>query len=251
MKDGNQKRNSRLLIVGAFAPEIDELAVAAGQAATERAGTPGSDPQRPDPQRPDRQRSDLERPVFEILEAGIGSVAAATAVQARLLDSTQPPPDEVLFLGSAGVYEARLAAGPECFAFSSRFYKRDLATLEGRAHAPGPLADLLRTDVGPRTQRLVRAFEESRAKAGAALFTGVTNSTDSVSLTQVEVKDCDFENLETYGIAWVCLRHAVPFGAFYALTNHVGPSGSDQWRANHREMSLELQRFVSEFLAGE
>ncbi|MEQ9363653.1 MAG: hypothetical protein RIF32_05390 [Leptospirales bacterium] len=212
MSHGNQKQKPRLLIVGAFAPEIDRLAAA-------------------DPRE------------FDLLEAGIGSVAAAVSLQARLLNPAAAPVSEVLFLGSAGVYDPAAPAGPGAFGFSTGFCKRDLATLEGRAHAPGTGGEIFTTEVGERGAAMRAAVEASKIQDG------VTNSTDSVSLVQVEVSDCAFENLEAFGVAWVCRRYAVPFGAFFALTNSVGPEGSEQWRANYREMSLELQGFAVKSLS--
>lgn len=217
MKPDNQKQNSHLLIVGAFAPEVDLLA-----------DIPVS--------------SDANVAGFDVFAAGIGSVAAAVSVQERILNPKLPPVGEVLFLGSAGAYDSSVAAGPGRFAFSTEFCKRDLAAIEGRARLPGPTGETIQCEAGRRVAGMLQFIEAKK------FAVGVTNSTDSVSLVNVAVKDCNFENLETYGIAWVCKRYNLPFAAMLALTNTVGPAGSEEWSTNHREMSLELQGFLSNFL---
>ena len=88
MRSDNKNQIPRTLLVGAFGPEVDRLV--AGEAVPLG----------------DQAAGVSRRRAFEVLEAGIGSVAAAVSVQARLLNPALPPITEILFLGSAGVYDA-------------------------------------------------------------------------------------------------------------------------------------------------
>ncbi len=235
MDHGNQKDRPRLLIVGAFAPEIDELS---------KMSSAASSPKKDDPASPTAAQASRRPYDFEVLEAGIGSVAAAVSVQARLLDRDRPPIDEVLFLGSAGAYDAEVPVGPGRFGFSTEFCKRDLAVLEARAHAPAETGAAIRAKAGDAMTAIRAGFD------GDVLREGICNSTDSVSLVAIDLKaagrgfECDFENLECFGVAFVCRSLGLPFAALLALTNTVGPGGSEQWRENYRAMSLELQASV-------
>lgn len=50
------------------------------------------------------------------------------------------------------------------------------------------------------------------------------------------------ENLEAFSLARFCEIHKIGFSAFVAVTNRVGPSGSEQWAANYRSMGQALQQ---------
>lgn len=223
-----------LLICGAFALEIDHLAEQLQDPGASVLPTGGT---------------------VECAALGIGSVAAAIALQARLLDCDRPRITEVLFVGSAGVYAADQSAGPEAggsrgfFGRSESFCKRDLAVLENRASVPGPLEGEVLRGGAARGRILGRLLTHARL---AAMPTGLTNSTDSITLVTPPGNGSaavpDYENLEGYGIARVCWQYDLPYAAVFALTNHVGPEGSAQWRANFRSMSTELQALVASVL---
>lgn len=225
MRSDNKNQIPRTLLVGAFGPEVDRLV--AGEAVPLG----------------DQAAGVSRRRAFEVLEAGIGSVAAAVSVQARLLNPALPPITEILFLGSAGVYDAAVRGRGARFAYSTRFCKRDLAAIKGEARLPGVTGDVIESRPGVFARELTARRPE--------FVSGVTNSTDSVSLVSLQVTECDFENLEVYGIAYVCKRYEIDFAALLALTNAVGPDGSDEWRANYREMSLELQQIVLDSLTAD
>ncbi len=205
MTDDNQK--AHVLITGAFAPEIDVIP------------------------------RDLDG--VSILEAGIGSLTAALQLERSLPEL--PPISEVVFLGSAGVYDQDAAYGPGHFGASTVFTKYDAAVLEGRGRAVGPLSRSLAVEAG--------GIARSLRSADVNFHTGVANSTDSVTLYELNlagdlITRPDFENLEAYGLAAVCVHHKLPFTAFFALTNIVGRNGSLQWRDNHASMGKTLQEIA-------
>lgn len=204
MTADNQKAG--VLIAGAFAPELDLIP------------------------------RDLPR--LHVFEAGIGSLPAALRLERSLAEL--PPISEVVFLGSAGVYETSASHGPGRFGRSTVFTKYDATVLEGRGRVVGPLAEALCTEKGP----VAAAIE-----AAAGFRSGVCNSTDSVTLFQPKLVGGlaarpDFENLEAYGLAAVCLHHGLRFAAFFALTNAVSEDGSSQWREHHVSMGKTLQEIA-------
>ena len=77
---------------------------------------------------------------------------------------------------------------------------------------------------------------------------GTVNSPSSVSLVASELWDMDFENLETFGLAYVSDRMKIPFTALMPLTNSVGPDGSSEWKNNYRIMSENLQKLILNLL---
>lgn len=219
-----QLRNVQsLLIAGAFEPEIDELRAACEGRIVVLDG------------RPIRVRT---------AALGVGALEAALSVAPALAACAAQGEAvaECLFLGSAGVYrgEPPIAAGPDRSGCSTEFYQFDLAVLEGRARRPAPA----RSRVTSRAGEAAFALQAELDRTGVCERSGC-NSTDSVTLVDF-APDANagfrFENLEAYGVARALEGTGVAFTAFFALTNAVGPEGSDQWRANFRAGSLKLQR---------
>ncbi|MCB1140316.1 MAG: hypothetical protein KDK23_16280, partial [Leptospiraceae bacterium] len=52
------------------------------------------------------------------------------------------------------------------------------------------------------------------------------------------------ENLEAFSLARFCEIHKIEFSAFLAITNRVGPEGSEEWKQNYRAMAETLQEKV-------
>ena len=52
------------------------------------------------------------------------------------------------------------------------------------------------------------------------------------------------ENLEVFGMARFCEIHKIDFTAFLAVTNTVGPGGSEEWSRHYRSMAETLQEKV-------
>lgn len=214
-----------LLVFGAFEPEIDELRAAVDGRIVVIGGRPC--------------RVHTAALGVGALEAAlsVGPVLAACAARGEAAA-------ESVFLGSAGVYrgEPHIPVGADQFGCSSEFFQFDLAVLEGRARRPAPA----RTRVAGRAGEVATALEAELGRAGAITRSGC-NSTDSVTLVDFAPDGnagFRFENLEAYGIARALEGTDVAFTAFFALTNRVGPDGSDQWRANFRAGSLKLQRVL-------
>lgn len=169
------------------------------------------------------------------LICGIGNVAAAVSLAEYLLSQT---PDEILFVGSAGAYhsQSQESAGFRAVA-SNVFFQRDVSSIKGESSKPPLMPLVIETRRGP-------------IAAGIAVRSGCedgsVNCVDSVTLIPPgsEFEGLDFENMECFGLAWVAHKKNISFTAILAITNDVGPLGSDQWRANYRAYSRELQKRI-------
>ncbi|MBL8019474.1 MAG: hypothetical protein JNM27_07410 [Leptospirales bacterium] len=167
------------------------------------------------------------------LVCGVGNVAAAVCLSEYL--QAHRAPDEVLFVGSAGTYESR----PDVFGIgiSNHFYQCDLAVARGESNRPGLLPGLIETRRGEKGAGLA---------ATPGTVVGSTNCPDSITLVNPGnlFGDIVFENMECYGLGFVARQKNLPFTAIFALTNSVGPGGSEAWRRNYRNYSQELQRTI-------
>lgn len=158
---------------------------------------------------------------------GVGAVAAAAAT-ARLLAGERPA--RVLFLGTCGAYDARLAVGELLAARAAIVTSLD--ELEGRAYRPEleivrfeaswqlplplPLHDVV---VPPAITRTAEGARRLGA-LGAA------------------------EHLELAGVLAACRAAGIPAAAALAVANRVGPDANAEWRANHARVSRALVEAV-------
>jgi nucleoside phosphorylase len=181
----------------------------------------------------DRLRVQTQSLPVECLVCGVGNVAAALSLSARLSAGRF---DEILFVGSCGVY-GEFGGNYEA-AYSREFVQSDLAVLSGRAKQPVPF------HAKPRAGAVSARLKE------IILRQGVTNCPDSVSLdlSGADIEGLAFENMECYGLASAALKYDAAFSAVFAVTNAVGPSGSNQWRENYRKFSDLLQKEIADCL---
>lgn len=208
-----------LRIVGAFEPEVDLLMAHA---------------------------EDFPFPV-RMDAVGVGNLASALWLQRLILQEDGESCGSVLFVGSAGVYRRELT---HRFGLSRSFLRNELAVSRGLAHRP----DLLNREI---------SFERGRSPVIDGIeahfleldgISGKTNSPEYLTLLDGEqlpeqfTGGALFENMEAFGLATVCRSLSIPFLSLFALTNTVGPSGSEQWKGSYRKKSLELQEALLTFL---
>ena len=152
---------------------------------------------------------------------GVGAVAAAAAV-ARLL--ARDLPDRVLFLGTCGAYDARLAPG--ALLAAGEVVATSLDEVEGRAYRP----EIERTRWTPGWTLPLPAFRVAvvpaitRSEAGAALLGRLAAA----------------EHLELSGVFAACHAAGVPAAAALAVANRVGPQAHAEWKTNHARASQAL-----------
>jgi nucleoside phosphorylase len=152
---------------------------------------------------------------------GVGALAAAVET-ARLVAAHRPR--RVLFVGTCGAYDGRLAVGDACAA--GEVLATSLDEAEGRAYRPG--------------------IERTRWTAGWALPLpavvvavppAITRTAEGAArLATVAAA----EHLEVSGVFEACRAAGVPCAAALAVANRVGPDAHAEWRANHARVSREL-----------
>lgn len=152
---------------------------------------------------------------------GVGAIAAAVET-ARLLDRHRPA--RVLFVGTCGAYDTRLAPGD--LLCTSEAIATSLDEAEGRAYRP----EIERTR-WPATWPLPLPAHAvavppaiTRAAGGAARLAAVAAA----------------EHLEVTGVFAACHAAGVPVAAALAVANRVGPDAHAEWRANHARSSARL-----------
>lgn len=160
---------------------------------------------------------------WRVALTGVGALAAAAAT-ARLLLEVRPA--RVLFVGTCGAYDGRLAVGDSLQATEA--IATSLDELEGRAYRP--------------------EIERTRWASGWALpgsFPGHAVAVPPAITRTVEgarrlASVGAAEHLELTGVFAACAAAGVPAAAALAVANRVGPDANAEWRANHARVSREL-----------
>ena len=162
---------------------------------------------------------------------GIGALTAAVTT-ARLL--TALTPSRVLFVGTCGAYDLRLAVGDLITASDALAVSLDV--LEHRAYRPGPephrwpatLAPLLPLPFPAHTVAVPPGI--TRTLRGARRLAALAPA----------------EHLELSGVFAACHAAGIPCGAALAVANRVGPEAHGQWLANHERVSRALMEALEE-----
>jgi purine-nucleoside phosphorylase len=188
-----------LLVLGAFAPELEPLRQALGG-----------------------------QPQVRFAEVGIGlSTAAARAAEFLL----QHRPAQVLFVGSVGTIDSQV---PLLRLIAARAVAlADLSLVNHSSYVP----DTYTTEYESDTEALQTLSENASvplliAKCYSPLS---ISSTVEVGRTLGRATQAHFESLELFGIAAACAAQNVPWNAVCAVTNYVGPEGHQQWQTNHQQ----------------
>jgi purine-nucleoside phosphorylase len=170
---------------------------------------------------------------WETATVGVGAVTAAAAT-ARLLAERRP--EAVLFLGTCGRYDDRLALF-ECL-WASEAIATSLEELRGGAYRPGiERVRWTSTLAGPLPSHPVAVPPAiTKTLEGAALLADLA----------------PVEHLELTGVFAACHGAGVPCGGALVVVNDVGPEAQAQWTANHVEGSRRLVERLraSGFFAG-
>ena len=162
-------------------------------------------------------------PGWRVATVGVGAVAAAAGT-ARLIAAERP--DRVLFVGTCGAYDGRLAVGDLLLASTVLATSQD--ELSGRAHRPG--IEVVRWDA---TWAVPLALPAHAVAVPPAITTAVEGVRALGSVAAAE-------HLEASGVFAACHAAGVPVAAALAVANRVGPDASAEWRANHARVSRAL-----------
>ncbi|EMJ96101.1 hypothetical protein [Leptospira alstonii] len=184
---------------------------------------------------------------FAVSVCGIGNLQAGLRLQSFLLNRISKDltlPSNILFIGSAGVYPwMHPSFWKNRFGFSFQFENQELGKIERRIRVP---------EIVPDSFVFPHSFEFESVEE---ILVSKTNATGSITIENVSGKaleylrdhDLGFENMECFGLAKVCHDFQIPLYSFFALTNTVGPSGSEEWRSNYKKESARLQEFLLSF----
>jgi futalosine hydrolase len=198
-----------LLVLAAFDPELLPLEALLGERLEARIG----------------ERTIAARTV------GVGLAAAAAGASARVAELA---PRAVVLVGSCGAYPT---ASPTALAIAEvaigrRLYLADLATIDGLAQSPPPMALAMEADA--RLSDAIAAGARGSVRAGATVATTLAITVDDAAASRIAAKTAaDVEHLETHGVAAACAAHGVPFAVVLGVANAVGSRGRAEWLANH------------------
>ncbi len=156
-----------------------------------------------------------------VATTGVGAVPAAVET-ARLLALHRP--ERVLFVGTCGAYDARLATGDLLAAAEAIAVSLD--EREGRAYRPSvertrwPATWALPLDAHP-----------------VAVPPVITCTAAGARILSVEAAA---EHLELTGVFAACHAAGVPVAAALGVANRVGPDAHAEWKASHAGVSAAL-----------
>lgn len=153
---------------------------------------------------------------------GVGALTAAVTT-ARLL--AEQAPRRVLFIGTCGAYDERLAIG-------------DLLSASQAIATSAP--ELRGTAFRPQVERTHWAATwplPLRAHPVAVPPAVTTDPAEALLLAGV----APAEHLELTGVFAACHAAGVDCAAALAVANRVGPSAHAEWRAHHRTVSQSLR----------
>ncbi len=173
-----------------------------------------------------------------ISSLGVGYLTAAIRLQ-YLLNLHQET-DNVLFCGTAGIYnkESDLGIGDVVQSHST-------CLCDGAAEI----------GLSVYTSILKRGSIESdmlmnRPKKKVKVLTALSFTKSNDLATKLYSNtNCDIENMELYGIASVCQGGRVRWNSMLGLTNFVGENGHLEWITNHLDVEKSVCHRVFDWLS--
>jgi hypothetical protein len=160
-------------------------------------------------------------PGWVVATTGIGAIAAAVET-ARLLRELGP--GRVLFLGTCGAYDDRLAVGDLLSA--ATVLATSVEEAGGRAYRPD--AEARRW---PATWRLPLPAHD------VAVPPAITITSEGA---RALARLAPVEHLELTGVFAACAAASVPVAAGLGVANRVGPDAHAEWKREHTRVSAAL-----------
>ena len=168
-------------------------------------------------------------PGWQVRCTGVGAVTAAVTTAGFLAELK---PSRVLFVGTCGAYDGRLAVGDLLSA--SEALTLSLDEVEGRAYRPG--VEVVRWAA---TQEGPPPFPAHTVAVPPAI-------TRTLEGAQRLAPWAAAEHLELTGVFAACHAAGIPCAAALAVANRVGPEAHLEWQANHARVSLALIKALQE-----
>jgi purine-nucleoside phosphorylase len=158
---------------------------------------------------------------WHVAVTAVGAVEAAVET-ARLVAEVRPR--RVLFVGTCGAYDDRLAVG-DCLA-AAEAIATSVEEAAGEAYRPA-----IERTRWPATWALPLPSHP------VAVVPAITRSARGAALVAAIAPA---EHLELSGVLAACAAAGVPCAAALVVANRVGPAAHDEWRANHARASRAL-----------
>jgi len=168
-------------------------------------------------------------PGWVVALAGIGAVTAAVET-ARLLREHRPR--RVLFVGTCGAYDDRLAVGDVIAA--ARAIATSVEEALGRAYRPAA-----------ETTRWQATWTLPLPAHDVAVPPAITLTAEGArALARV----APVEHLELTGVLAACAAAGVPAGAILGVANRVGPDAHSEWKRENARVSARVVEAAAPFL---
>lgn len=164
-------------------------------------------------------------PGWQVSCTGVGAVTAGVAT-ARLIAALKP--DRVLFVGTCGAYDGRLAIGDLLEAVEA--VSVSVEELEGRGFRPAiecvrwPATLTFPRPLALPAHTVAVPMVITKGMNGAKLLSGYAAA----------------EHLELTGVFAACHDAGVPCGAILGVADRVGPDAHAEWKANNVWVSQAL-----------
>jgi len=165
---------------------------------------------------------DLDPPPGWVLATtGIGAITAAVETS-RLVREIQPV--RVLFLGTCGAYDGRLAVGDLVAAASA--LATSVEEAKGRAYRPDA-----------EVRRWSATWDLPLPALDVAVPPAITLTVEGA---RVLARLAAVEHLELTGVFAACGAARIPVAAALGVANRVGPEAHAEWKREHARVSAAL-----------
>jgi nucleoside phosphorylase len=178
------------------------------------------------------------------LALGVGNLESAIKLILRLKEVSSIK--EVIFIGSCGTYDNSILAYPS-FIAGNEYYYYEMSEFLNTSYVPELLRNHVSIETGLIGSQIIKNLNIKKV-----------NVNSPNSLTIVSKKDISnfppqflLENMESFGLAYACKEIGVGFTSLFAVTNEVGPQGSENWRKNYKNLAIELNNKISQFFSEE
>ena len=221
-----------VLLLAAFAPELEPLAAHLGEGLRGRVG--------------------LHEVAARTI--GIGLPRAAVGAANHIANVR---PRAVVAIGSCGAYaapagEPPLAIGDVVVGWRIRLVDRSVVA--GAAQFPGPMS----LEICPHAALVEGLIEAGARPVDVATTLAITvddartpesaGGLEAPDGTSAERGRATVEHLEAFGVGEACASQGVDFAALLAVANRVGPSAREEWRTHHRAAAAAAVSVVLRWL---
>lgn len=177
--------------------------------------------------------------VVSCKSVGVGLPNSTAGTTLRLL---QLRPRAVVLVGTAGVYPGATPNVGDAVV-GRRVVLVDPTEVERRSAMPEPMGRSL--ECNP----MISLGLSGGKPLGCDIANTLGVTTDDNLATRIhQTVGCGLENLEAFGIANACALQNVPFACVLGVSNRVGSTGRDEWRAYHKGAAQAGCELISRWL---